>query len=55
MQSEWAGIYDNMNAGYQNSPYGQKLSEVAGLDLQSALDAITEAAAADLPRGYGRD
>jgi hypothetical protein len=56
MQDEWRGIYEDMNQGLQNSAYGQKLNEITeGLDLQSSLDTVEKAAAADLPKGFGKD
>lgn len=55
MQAEWAWIHKHLHEGQQNSPYAQKLTEIAKLDLQPALDAVKEAARADVPLEFGRD
>lgn len=55
MRQEWADTFDNMNEGLQQSPYGEKLSAMNDLDLQSAIDTVDEAEGCDVPLGFGRD
>lgn len=55
MRSEWSDTFENMNEGLQSSPYGQKLSAMADLDLESAVSTVQEAGGLDVPLGFGRD
>ena len=55
LQSEYEDWKDNLPESLQSSPVGEKLEEVCNLDLQSALDTISDAEGADLPRGFGKD
>ena len=66
VQQEYQDWRDNLPENLQNSPLGEKLNEVADLDLEdlasSVRDAvdqaqgnIEEAEGMDLPRGFGKD
>lgn len=55
MRSGWADTYDNLNDGLQQTPYGQKLEAMSNLDLESAIDAVSEAEGCEVPLGFGRD
>lgn len=55
LQQEYESWKDNLPENLNDSPVGQKLEEVCGLDLQSALDTAEEAEGLDLPLGFGRD
>ncbi len=61
LQEEYEGWKDNLPENLSNSPLGEKLEEVCGLDLdekenpQEIIDAIDEAEGLDLPQGFGRD
>ena len=48
LQARWTEIHDELPEGMAGSEYGQRLAEVASLDL-SEIEAI------EPPRGYGRD
>ena len=53
VQEEYSDWYENLPDNLQQSPVGEKLEEVANIDIEGALSIIEEAADADLPRGYG--
>jgi exonuclease VII small subunit len=66
VQDEYEEWKDNLPENLQQSPLGEKLEEVCGLDLETAAgdidsavsnarDLIEEAEALDLPRGFGKD
>jgi hypothetical protein len=55
VQEEYQEWYDNMPEGLQQGATGEKLQALADIDLDSALEAATEAQGADLPLGFGRD
>lgn len=55
VQQEYQNWLDNLPENLQQSALGEKLQTVCDLDLQSALDTIQEASAADLPMGFGKD
>jgi ParB family chromosome partitioning protein len=55
IQSEYADWQQNLPENQQDGTVAEKLHMVVDIDLQSALDAITEAQDADLPLGFGRD
>jgi hypothetical protein len=66
VQQEYQDWRDNLPENLANSPLGEKLNEVADLDLEdlasSVRDAcdeaqgkIEEAEGMDLPRGFGKD
>ena len=55
MKSEFEEWKDNLPESLQQSAVGEKLEAVCDIDLDSALEAVTEAEGADLPLGFGRD
>lgn len=55
MRSDWEDTYGNVPDSLQSSPYGEKLSAMADLDIQSALSTVQEAEGLDTPLGFGRD
>jgi hypothetical protein len=66
VQEEYEEWKDNLPENLANSPLGEKLEEVCGLNIEDAaqqirdaLDevqsTIEEAEGVDLPRGFGRD
>jgi hypothetical protein len=55
MQQDYQQIYENMNDSLQQTPYGQKLSEMENLDIQSLRDGLDELDGFELPKGFGRD
>lgn len=55
LQAEYEQWKDSLPENLTNSPVGEKLETVCGIDIQSALDAASEASGADLPRGFGKD
>ena len=48
LQARWTEIHEALPESMAGSEYGERLAEVAGLDL-SGIEAI------EPPRGYGRD
>lgn len=55
LQSEYQEWLDGLPENLQSSPVGEKLQAICDLDLQGALDTVSEADGADLPLGFGRD
>ena len=55
LQADFEAWRDGMPDQLQTGPTFDKLEEVCNLDLQGALDAVTEAADVDLPMGFGQD
>lgn len=55
VQEEYQEWRDNLPENLQGSALGEKLNDVADMDLESARDTVEEAEAADLPLGFGRD
>lgn len=55
IQSEFESWRDGLPENLQTSAVGEKLDAVCDIDIQSALDAASEAKDADLPLGFGRD
>jgi hypothetical protein len=66
VQDEYEEWKDNLPENLQQSPLGEKLEEVCGLDIESASSGIDsaidgargvvdEAQGLDLPRGFGKD
>jgi hypothetical protein len=55
LQDEYQDTYDNMPENLQSSPYGEKLSTVADLDIDGAISIVEECDQTDLPLGFGRD
>ncbi len=55
LQEEYEEWKDNLPENLASSPVGEKLEEVCGLDLESAVDTVGEAEGLDLPRGFGKD
>jgi hypothetical protein len=49
---EWK---DSLPENLQSSAVGEKLEEVCGLDINSAIELIGECEGIDLPLGFGRD
>ena len=52
--AEWRSNLDNAPYSLQEGPVVEKLDVVGGLDLDSALEAVNEAADVELPLGFGR-
>ena len=55
LQAEYQDWRDNIPENMESSPTAEKLDAMADLDLDEIVNAIEEAADADLPRGFGRD
>lgn len=55
IQQEFQDWLDNLPENLRGSALGEKLSTVCDIDIQGALDAVSEASGADLPLGFGRD
>ena len=63
VQSEYQEWLDGLPENLADSPVAEKLNEVTGIDLEydeglsaeEVEDKLSEAEAADLPRGFGRD
>ncbi len=55
LQSEYQEWLDNLPLTLHESPAGQKLQEVCGLQLEEALNTVSDASGLDLPRGFGQD
>jgi hypothetical protein len=55
IQEEYQNWLDNLPENFQSSALAEKLQAVADIDIQSAVDAASEANSLDLPRGFGRD
>lgn len=55
IQSDFESWRDNLPENLQSSPVGEKLDAVCDLDLDGALDTLSEAEGVDLPLGFGRD
>lgn len=55
LQAEYQEWLDGLPENLQAGSLADKLNEVTGLDLESALNAVQEASGTDLPLGFGRD
>jgi len=55
LRDEYQDWRDNIPENLDSSPFVEKLDAVLELALDEASDIIEEAAAADLPLGFGRD
>lgn len=66
IQEDYEGWKDNMPENLANSPLGEKLEAVVGLEIENMADAVRsavdeatgvvdEAEGVDLPRGFGKD
>lgn len=55
LRSGWADTYNNLSEGLQQGPFGQKCEAMDNLDLQSAIDTVSEAEGMEVPLGFGRD
>ena len=55
MRSEYEEKRDNLPENLSGSAYGEKLNEVADLDIDSAKQIAEEARDVELPLGFGRD
>jgi hypothetical protein len=55
LRSQYEEWYDNLPENLQGSAVGDKLENVVGLDIQGAIDTVSEAESLDLPLGFGRD
>lgn len=55
LRSGWGDTYENMPENLQSSAYGEKLSAMNDLDLESCIDTVQEAADLEVPLGFGRD
>lgn len=55
IQEEYEEMKDNLSDGLTETPFGQKLEEVCGLNIESAVDLVGECEGVDLPMGFGRD
>ena len=54
-QGEFESIRSAQPDSLQDGPLAQKCEEICGIDLESALSALQEAADAEVPLGFGRD
>ena len=55
IQGEYQSWRENLPENLADGALAEKLDAVIDLDLQGAADALQEAEAAELPRGFGRD
>ena len=55
MQKEYEEWKDNLPENLQQSPVGEKLEAVCDLDIEGAIEMVSEAEGLDLPLGFGRD
>lgn len=55
LQGEYQEWLDGLPENLQSSATAEKLQEVCGIDVQGAMDTIADAAAVELPQGFGRD
>ena len=55
MQQEFAEAKEGQPDSLQDAPFAQKCDEICGIDLESALDPLGEAANAEVPLGFKRD
>ncbi len=55
LQQEFQEWRDNLPENLAAWPVGERLDAVVDLDLQGALDTVSEASGLDLPQGFGRD
>ena len=55
IQEEYSEWKDSLPDGLSQSATADKLTEVEGLDIESAQTLAEECESIDLPRGYGRD
>jgi hypothetical protein len=55
LQEEYEEWKESLPENLANSPVGEKLEEVCGIDLASAVDVVSECDGIDLPLGFGRD
>jgi hypothetical protein len=55
IQEEYNDWYENLPENLQQSPVGEKLEEVANVDIEGALATLEEASEVELPLGFGRD
>lgn len=55
VQQEYQEWNDNLPENLRGSALGEKLDTVCELDIEGALDTVTDAESTDLPQGFGRD
>jgi hypothetical protein len=55
VQDEYENWRDGLPENLQSSALGEKLEAVCDLDIQGAIDTVSEAESVDLPQGFGRD
>lgn len=55
LQQEYQDWLDNLPENLQSSVLADKLTTVADLDLEGALDTVRTLSEDDLPKGFGRD
>lgn len=55
LQDEYQEWRDNLPENLDSSVIAEKLDAVCDLDIDSAIDTVSEAEGLDLPRGFGRD
>ncbi len=55
IQEEYQEWLDSMPENLADSPVAEKLNTICDLDLDSAIETLSEAVGADLPLGFGRD
>ena len=55
LQEEYQEWQDGLPENLEQSAVGEKLQEVADIDIDSALEVVENAEGVDLPLGFGRD
>jgi len=55
LQEEYQGWFDALPENLQGGATADKLQEIVGIDIESAIAIVTEAQNAEPPQGFGRD
>ena len=59
IQEGYEELKDSLTEGLTQTPFGQKLETICDLDLkidlEDAINSVSEAEGAELPLGFGRD
>lgn len=55
LQDEYQDWLDNLPENLQSSAVSEKLEAVCDLDIEGAIDTVSDAEGMDLPLGFGRD
>lgn len=55
LQDEYREWRDNLPENLSTSAVAEKLDDICDLDIDGAIDTVSEAEGLDLPLGFGRD